>query len=63
MLQAIEEIAQNRPDEKEEHMAVLEYLRACSVLFENETLSHQPIKLVSSSVLKNTEKGFSYFND
>ena len=62
MLDAIQEMAQNRPDEEKEHMAVLEYLKACNLLFESGTLSHQPIKHVSSNVLENMDKGFCYFS-
>ena len=35
MLNAIQEIAQHRPDEQKEHLAALAYFKACNLLFEN----------------------------
>lgn len=38
-MSAVEELADLRPEEMKEHLAVLDYLKACN-LFENGTLSH-----------------------
>lgn len=63
MLAAIRELAESRPDEKKEHMAVLDYLEACSLIFENGILSAQPVNCPSlSPILRNIEKGFQFFS-
>ena len=41
MLGAIKEMAEARPEEQLEHAEVLDYLTACSLLFEKGTLSHE----------------------
>lgn len=58
MLDAIRE---NRPEEQKVHLACLKYLQACSLLFENGTLSHIPIDNTSSLVLRNMKEGFDFF--
>ena len=63
MISAVRELAENRLDEQKEHLAVLKYLEACNLMFENGILSHTPIVCVSSAVLTNMEKGFKYFCD
>ena len=64
MLDAIQEIAERRPDEEKEHMAVLQYLQACNLLFENGTLSHKPIDDdISSETYKNIREGFQFFQN
>lgn len=64
MLDAIQEIAECRPDEEKEHMAVLQYLKACNLLFENGTLFHKPIDDdISSETLKNIKEGFQFFQN
>ncbi len=61
MLSAVKEIADKRPDEKEEHMATYFYLKACNLLFEEGILSEKPITSMSS--LQNMEDGFAYFKN
>ena len=61
MLAAIRELGESRPDEQREHLAVLEYLEACSFIFENGILSSNPITCSSSQAYKNIEKGFQFF--
>ena len=64
MLDAIQEIAEHRPDEEKEHMAVLQYLQACNLLFENGTLSHKSIDDdISSEILKNIKEAFQFFQN
>ena len=63
MLSAIKDIADARPDEREEHMATYMYLKACNLLFEEGILSEKPISSLSSPVLKNIEDGFTYFSE
>jgi len=41
----------------------LEYLEACSLLFEQSFLSHNRVRDVNSDVIKNINKGFSYFSE
>ena len=62
MLGAIKEMAEARPEEQLEHTAVLNYLTACSFLFEKGTLSHERVDGMSSQVLKNMDTGFEFFN-
>lgn len=61
MLEAISSLAKGRPEQDKEHRAVYNYLYACNQLFENGTLSHQPIYNESSNVLKNMKQGFEFF--
>ena len=61
MIAAIEEMAEGRPEEQLQHKAALEYLTACSLLFEKGTLSHDRVGSTSSTVLKNLDSGFNYF--
>ena len=43
MLSAIKEIADSRPDERQEHMATYAYLKACNLIFEEGILSEKCI--------------------
>ena len=61
MLDAIQAIADARPEEKNEHLATLEYLKACNKLFENGISSHDSVDRLSSKVLKNIDEGYAYF--
>jgi hypothetical protein len=63
MLLAIKTLADRRPDEKAEHMATYDFLKACNLLFEEGILSEKPIKSMSSSLLENMKNGFVYFCD
>ena len=63
MLSAIQELADGRPDEREEHLATLEYLTALNLLFEQGILSNDRVNSLSSHVLVNMEKGFTYFSE
>ena len=40
----------------------LQYLEACSQLFEKGFLSHNKITAMDSEVLENIDKGYSYFS-
>lgn len=59
-MSAVEELADLRPEEMKEHLLVLDYLKACNLLFENGTLSHQQVSQCSSKVLKNIDQGFEF---
>lgn len=61
MLDAINDLSETRPSEEEEHKAVYDYLKACSLLFEEGTLSHDLIDVKHTEVLKNMDKGFAFF--
>uniref|UniRef100_A0A1X7V628 Transposable element P transposase-like RNase H domain-containing protein n=1 Tax=Amphimedon queenslandica TaxID=400682 RepID=A0A1X7V628_AMPQE len=61
MLDAIQALADARPDEMKEHLATLEYLKACNKLFEDGILSHQKVDQLSSKVLKNIDEGYAFF--
>lgn len=61
MLDVIQAIADARPEEKNEHLATLEYLKACNKLFENGILSHNSVDRLSSKVMKNIDEGYAYF--
>ena len=63
MLSAIKELANNRPDEQREHLAVLEYLQACNLIFEEGILSEKGIHSLSSPPLLNMKKGYTHFVD
>lgn len=63
MLCAIQELAESGDAQQKEHLAVLEYLKACNSIFETGILSQTPIKCSSSPVLKNMEVGYKYFSD
>ena len=60
MMSAVEELADLRPEEMKEHLAVLDHLKACN-LFKNGTLSHQQVSQCSSKVLKNIDQGYEFF--
>ena len=65
MLSAIQELADNRLDECEEHLAVLKYLQACNLIFEKGILSEKCIysSPSSSPILENIKEGFMYFEE
>ena len=61
MLSAIHELAELNDDPS--YQATLEYLKACSKLFESGTLSHDKISECSSSVLDNIKEGYRFFKE
>ena len=61
MLSVIKEIAENRPDEKKEHMETYKFLKACNLLFEEGILSEKPITSLSSPILVNMRDGYGQF--
>lgn len=50
-----------QPDNADTTSEVVLYLEACNLLFEQGFLSHNRIRSMDSDVLKNIDKGFSYF--
>ena len=60
-MSAVEELADLRPEEMKEHLAVLDHLKACNLLFKNGTLSHEQVSQCSSKVLKNIDQGYEFF--
>jgi hypothetical protein len=48
--------------EEKEHLAQLNYLKACNFLFENGILSHMPIYKLTSEILVNMDNRFQFFH-
>uniref|UniRef100_A0A1X7U9J2 Uncharacterized protein n=1 Tax=Amphimedon queenslandica TaxID=400682 RepID=A0A1X7U9J2_AMPQE len=60
MLDAVQALADARPNKMKEHLATLEYLKACNKLFENGILSHKKVDQLSLKVLKNLNEGYAF---
>lgn len=53
MISAIREIAEKKDTSKEAHTLTANYLKACSMIFENGILSHEKITSMSSTSIAN----------
>lgn len=61
MLDAIRQLADSRPEERQERLAVFHYLNACSLLFQNGILSHESADKCTSRALQNIRNGYNFF--
>ena len=50
------------PNDKEHMETTLNYLEACSNIFEKGFLSHDRVMSLESDVLKNISRGFNFFS-
>ena len=60
MLTAIQELANSRPDECQEHLATLKYLQACSLIFERGILSNVRVDSEKFAFLKEVPGSLIY---
>ena len=61
MISAITEIAEKKDTLKEAHTLTANYLKACSMIFENGILSHEKITSMSSTSIANMTEGMKWF--
>lgn len=62
MISAIREIAVKKDTSKEAHTLTANYLKACSMIFENGILSHEKITSMSSTSIANMTEGMKWFH-